>query len=863
MPTRVVLLLALLVVAAPQRSERPRGLPSPAEFPPQDLSTFSLLSEGIAKTLAARSLADAPDNPETIRLLVAANNVEGMLQALRVIVDGHPPRIPDAFEAIGGAAWRMRGDDERATRNRETMRKILDDGRRRLSELAREEAARAERIFMLIDGETSRSPGAWPDRLRRFIEQYRGTETALLAEVDLIGSGRVSQRMLDELDAFAAAHPGTRAAAKALYQKGFQWHTINTLGTIEPRNADPTARFMRVVEIVNELESGRYPQSEWVDKAPSLITGFFLPRDANIAAENVDRLIGIFTEFAAKRFVLNEDYPDGGGIGYVITSKVADLFGRKGERTAGVERTLAELERRAADPAAVRYLRGLFYLRAEDRESPERRKDRLDKARVALRSASSGGSSLTHRRALATLASLDFQEGEYASARMAFRKYATSYGASNWTWVAMLRIGQCDEALGDPNATAAAYLAVARAYAELPLARVLGHAYAARAFEAAGEFEKALTQHQRALDGWDNAFGLRYTTFVRRPSRQDDPFVVAADVGEVRKDALAPRIAQLKRSLALPGGALLERGRSLIARARYDAAAAEMQHLLTMHPKSEVAVEARSLWQRARLERALHAANVEGPQPDETEALNQLEQLAREPHDFAVTAAKIARASLLLKRGDAAKAEALLAQALTEWHERQRIATPRSGLEADVAEIRRAVFLPKGSEIYKEGRWNAFSWPTAPPPFMLVTADVRVKLHNGDGTSVRAVQAFPQAQKVLVFTTEEIALLKKMITTLGGTRRREPGHVMETPNQPVGDSMQILKLWSRLFPARPGHWGGWELETYPVITEIEFSNPERTKAAARVTIGYSGATVELEKEGGRWIAKRLTNQWIT
>jgi hypothetical protein len=28
-------------------------------------------------------------------------------------------------------------------------------------------------------------------------------------------------------------------------------------------------------------------------------------------------------------------------------------------------------------------------------------------------------------------------------------------------------------------------------------------------------------------------------------------------------------------------------------------------------------------------------------------------------------------------------------------------------------------------------------------------------------------------------------------------------------------------------------------------------------------IGYSGATVELEKEGGQWVAKRLTDRWVT
>ena len=79
-----------------------------------------------------------------------------------------------------------------------------------------------------------------------------------------------------------------------------------------------------------------------------------------------------------------------------------------------------------------------------------------------------------------------------------------------------------------------------------------------------------------------------------------------------------------------------------------------------------------------------------------------------------------------------------------------------------------------------------------------------------------------------------------------------PGHVMETPNQPIGDSMQILTLWTKFFAARPGHWGGWEPEPNPVISEIRFADRERTKASARVTIGYSGGTVELEKENGRW-----------
>jgi hypothetical protein len=114
--------------------------------------------------------------------------------------------------------------------------------------------------------------------------------------------------------------------------------------------------------------------------------------------------------------------------------------------------------------------------------------------------------------------------------------------------------------------------------------------------------------------------------------------------------------------------------------------------------------------------------------------------------------------------------------------------------------------------VYAGSGWNAFSFPAVLPRFIVVRADVQVKTSDG---------------------------------------------------QPVGDSMQILSLFGRFFEARPGHWGGWELETYPQVTQIEFVNAERTKANANVTIGYSGATVVLEKVDGKWRAVRLTNQWIT
>jgi hypothetical protein len=86
---------------------------------------------------------------------------------------------------------------------------------------------------------------------------------------------------------------------------------------------------------------------------------------------------------------------------------------------------------------------------------------------------------------------------------------------------------------------------------------------------------------------------------------------------------------------------------------------------------------------------------------------------------------------------------------------------------------------------------------------------------------------------------------------------------METPNQPVGESMNILTLWNKFFPARPGHWGGWEFTSYPRLTRIEFLDAAHTKAAAAVTVGYSGATIVLEKQGGVWKPVKVTNYWVT
>jgi hypothetical protein len=98
---------------------------------------------------------------------------------------------------------------------------------------------------------------------------------------------------------------------------------------------------------------------------------------------------------------------------------------------------------------------------------------------------------------------------------------------------------------------------------------------------------------------------------------------------------------------------------------------------------------------------------------------------------------------------------------------------------------------------------------------------------------------------------------------IGGTKRRPWTQVMQTPNQPAGASLDVAAFWKKYFWTQPGHWGGWVFESYPIIDEIEFVNAERTRAAVKVTVGYSGATVQMEKKEGSWVATGLTNLWIT
>ena len=849
----LLLLLSLTIVsglaASPptQSSERERQVLSGAEFPDYDAEILRAQRNGMVNTSLSARLKRDPGISELADLL-QQDRVDEAVQLLRSIIKSAPQNIPAAFKAVVEQSGRF---SDIARGYPESLQELVDSARTQLPRLSREDAARAERQLLLVDRSGPPNPQqGTADRLRRFVEQYAGTDTALLTEVDVIQTGLPIRQQLNALDAIVRDHPGTVVAAKALYQKGFQLSSGNVYPDVEARGSDPTGRFLKVMAIVTELESGRYPPSEWVERAQSLVPNFFAYNPA-YAPGSIDITLRGYQDFVKTHFALADEYPLNTGAGYIITTKMFDLFKQNGEGIAGVERVLAQLEREVADPSAVQFLRARFYVRSMDWEPLSERPALYRKAVGSLSQLATMGTAIHHRKALAALASLYFAEGEYRSARAAFRKYLSAYPRTTWAWVAALRIGQCSEALGESAAAIDAHLKAATSYSTVPTAYVLGHAYAARNYEASGRFDHASREYEIALAGWNRDYGSVYSLHRTRNSRSNPPSVVP-DNPDVTSTGLADRIAQLKTSLAAPGGPLLERGRWSVEHGHHADAIISLEQLLNQNPKSPLEQAARYLLHRARLAGALRLAGVDNETPSTAAALAQLKSLRNDPYDFGVCAAKIAAASMLFRTGAKVQADSQMRSALNEWFDYQR--RQREGaldeIQKDIVDIRNIILNMRARNPQQRSS----------DLFVVVNPDVSVSLRGTQRTRHTVYHIVTTASRVVFLNKDQQRVLTDIVATLGNKPTRE---------QAAGTD--ILEFWNRFFQTELIVGGNVSedagprvvFETYPIIAELEFLNAEHTRAAARIDSRNQGGTIVLEKGPGGWTAKPMVNFWVS
>lgn len=837
-------------------------LPRTAEFPARDEGIWALQRDGLRAKVAARRLAYAPDRADTLDLLLQEKRIDDAFRVLRRILDTRPDQIAPAFDAVSSGTLGILDDASHGYA--EVLREFVAHAKSQQRAMPREQAAQTARHLLSLDHALSRqAPYKWPQSLATFASDYSDTEEGVMAQVDVLMYSRnsIGPQEFDRVDEFIQAHPGTTAAAKALYLKGFHLG-VNSSSLAE--GGDPTHRFFRVLKIAEELESGKYPASQWVSDTPLLVFRSSMYR-LTFAPGNLDRVLKTQEEYVKAHLFIEDHEPVSNTVKYFITNDMAKLFALKGDAIAGVEGVLSRLAQSPGRSDAVQYLRAEFYLRPPDDTPEEQRQSLRTRAQRTLESLYASATGFYKRKALATLAALHFDAGRYANARRLYQQYVDAYPGSAYAWVAALRIGQCDESMNNPTRAVDAFRKAAAQDDSNPLARVLGHAYAARASEAAGDFRQALVDYESALAAWDDDYGLKFSLYSMWRASPAGPSSFV-DGAEVAKHALPTRISQLQRATSMAGGTVVERGRWLLMHSRWDDALAALSPLLQPSSHAAFEVEARYLSHQARLQRALDATDLDTAGSDNAKALEELEALSREPFDFAVGAAKIALASLMSVGRATGDASAWMSDALIAWHAADRQETPaapRGALERDAVEVRNAVFLPKGGGIFDNSRWDASLSGAKSARFLVVDPDLEVQLSDGKRIRVTAWDRFPGLHNMLFLTDERRILLERIMTKVGGTKKRTPGAIMETPNQPVGPSLDVLALWQKFFAAQPGHWGGWVFETYPIIVRIEFIDAGRTRAAVPVVIGYSGATVQMEKKDGVWSATALTNFWVT
>ena len=833
--------------------------PGAGDYPAADAMIRSDEMMALRERVAEDALRKEPDRARTFDLLYKSGRTADAVAVLERIVRSRPADMRAAFEVLAGNGRELAAD--KAHDYAQRVGAAGAAAKRQLPAMPREDAARLARVLTSLDVELALDFDGWRQRLRAFVSEYAGTREALLVEVDLL-TENVGPAMLDRLDAFAARHPGSEAAAKAVYMKGFHLsHNAFAFGW-KP-GQDPTDRFFQVMAIYRDLRSGRYPPNEWTDKAASLVAEFSAYK-AVYAPANVDRMLAGYEEVLPVLLEMYEGDPARDTLGYVVGSRMGELYDLKGTALAGVDATFDRLERAARDANTVRLLRAEFYLRPPERlEAPTR--DAL-RARAAplLEALARDASGRVQRRALATLATEHFKASRLAEARELYLKFAAAYPESHYAWVAALRAAECTEP-SDPKAAAAAFRAAAARFASHPLAAPLGYAYAARASEAADEYVQAVRDYRQALASWRVRLHSRFSLYSRRQPIAGESFMTR-DLSEVRRDVLVERIATLDRTLRAAGGPLLEKGRRSFAEQRWDAAVDAVSQLLATDAASPLADEARLLASRARLEKALDAAAADAAAPTVAASIEQLEALTREPMNSATAAAKIALGTLGHLATTRQENEATITAALRDWQALDRARPPvnRGPLEQDVIQIRNQIFQPHGGGVFAAGgRWNGFQWSSVTAPYFLVNPALRVKSHTGEISTLVIYDPLPLHDTVVFLDAERRAMLERIMLKLGGTKKHAWVKVMDTPNQPAGASTHVMALWKNVFWVQPGHWGGWVFETYPIIHEIEFVDAARTRAAVKVTVGYAGATVQMEKKDGRWIARELTNFWVT
>jgi tetratricopeptide (TPR) repeat protein len=455
------------------------------------------------------------------------------------------------------------------------------------------------------------------------------------------------------------------------------------------------------------------------------------------------------------------------------------------------------------------------------------------------------------RRALATLASLDYNEGDFDLARVRFAAYLSAFPSTTYSWVAAIRVGQCQQLLGDVDAAAAAFRDAATRSSDVSVARELGSAYAARANEMRSRFQDAVVDYERALAQWgDRRRSARMEGYRSGPATGGWTFV------EVNGTVLDERLSELRASLRFAEGPALERGRVALNNSRLADAVKLFDRFLVDHPQSSLAGDARRLSHRARLAEAVDLARPSSAGPDDAAALTQLEALARKPFDDITPLAQVVRATIMARRGDQDAAASLVTAALRDWQRQQQTATRASSLAADiardVADIRTLVFEQGGAS----APWRAsFQWRPSKARYQVINPDIVVAL-AGRVPKHETVYPASTPESTLFISSEQMSLLVESLNAL--VSDRVPG-----AGRPAAFPRELLDFITTYLPIDQSMIGRLStVASIPSVLSVTFTDEARTRADVLIRTWSSGGTLRMEQQQGAWRVTGVAGAYI-
>lgn len=797
------------------------------EFTPYD----DVLPSRVAAVWETRRISvlakSDPSSPELIQLALKWKRYDEALAAVRALATAPPDRLPQGLDALA------RIDTSLDRNPPDTVRFLLalEPIAARVPSLPREIAARVILNLWNLENKLGRPlrnsvSDRWNDYQDTAVWQSLNARQVVGA-VDQI---RDADARVAELDRIAAAAPGTITAATALEKKASDLG--QNASWLFPKGQDPTGRLLSVIAIVNELESGGYPAASIDDAVPDLVTHAYLFDTTHVSSDGARRLVSAYRGFLRSHSSLtqHDNFCDSSTF-YWITRTVAPLL-RPDDPGSGVETIFEEdLIPAARNADELKLCLDRFEVTAADQQFRPDTPQRLRGVQL-LETLASSASDMA-RPALAILASKAFTEGDGALAASLLDEYITRYPDAPWTWVAAMKRARLTSERGTPEATAAAYLDVAHRYRDQPLAPVLGAFFAGWYDEEAGAIPDALDAYRQAQRNWDPAHGQFYDFPVRFPRSTSN----AGPPSRIARADLDRLVARLAVDLREPGGADLARAQRLLRNNRYEEAADAFRAFLGAHPSSAEAVDARRDMHRAQLIHATYLGNVFRAEHDDAACFAILDALDREPYDFYVAAAGLARSSILHRQDhdeEAQRVASSTVERLYTWRQTQIARVGLDPVEADLAQIRSELLRP-GAQIQEvDGQQSEpLTWPPRHGVFAEMAPEIAVTL--GGQTTTRTVwQTYAAVPNAIPITREEAEVF--LYIALAGNAN--PNAFPRTSL----DGIDELLFWRSVL----GDAGGG-------IGNVVFLNAARTLATADLL----GKTVRIEKFAGHWRIVRV------